>query len=158
MNKTKKYLLAFLFALGTLFLVGCASIIIIFVIDFKGSSENIIGTVYLFLYLLAIAYIFYVTFRAFLTKPQVLSVVMIDNHGNVIKKSQSTTLVLAIISGLFFAFTLALACGLNIVIPIFSNGVTYAIMNTALAVLVISLFFHFYPKFHDSNLVVKDVR
>jgi hypothetical protein len=158
MSKTKKYLLAFLCAIGGLFFVGCASIIIIFVIDFKSSSENIIGTAYLFLYLLAIAYIFYITFRAYLTKPQVLSVVMIDDHGLVIKKSLTTTLVLSIIAGAIFAFTFALAVGLDKVIPIFSKGVTFALMNTALAVLVICLFFHFYPKFHDTSLVVKDVR
>ena len=96
MSKTKKYLLAFLCAIGLLFLVACASIIIIFVLDFKSSGDNIIGTAYLFLYLLAIAYIFYITFRAFLTKPQVLSVVMIDDHGQVIKKSVNTTLILSI--------------------------------------------------------------
>ena len=158
MSKTKKYLLSLLVAEASLFLVACASIIVIFVIDFKSSSENIIGTVYLFLYLLAIAYIFYTTFRAYLTKPQVLSVVMIDDHGLVIKKSVNTSLVLAIIGGVLFALTFAMALGLDTLIPIFSKGVTFAIMNTALAVLVISSYFHVYPKYHDYTQVVKDVR
>lgn len=158
MNKTKKYLLSFLIALGSLFFIACASIILIFIIDFKTSSENIIGVVYLFLYLLAIAYIFYTAFRAYLTKPQILSVVMIDDHGQVIQKSKNTSLVLAIIGGAIFAFTLALALGLDKTIQIFSKGVTFAVMNTALAFLTISLFFHFYPKFHDYTQVVKDVR
>ncbi len=160
MSKTKKYLLAFLIAIGALFFVACACIILVFVIgyDKKSASESVIGVVYMFLYLLAIAYMFYTTFRAFLTKPQVLSVVMIDDHGLVIKKSVTTTLVLMIISFAIFAFTLAMACGLDKVIPIFSKGVSFAIMNTSLAVLVISSFFHFYPKYHDSSLVVKDVR
>lgn len=160
MSKTKKFLVAFLCAIGMLFLIACASIILIFVIgyDKKSASESIIGVVYLFLYLLAVAYMFYATFRAFLTKPQVLSVVMIDDHGLVIKKSVTTTLVLMIISGAIFAFSFAMACGLDKVLPIFSKAVSFSIMNTALAVLVICFFFHIYPKFHDYSLVVKDVR
>ena len=158
MSKTKKFLVAFLCAVALLFLVACASIIMVFVVGYtkENASESIIGVVYLFLYLLATAYIFYQVFRAFLTKPQILSVVMIDERGQIIKKSVTTTLVLMIISGLLFAFSFAIAVGLDKVLPIFSKAVSFAIMNTSLAVFTICLFFHIYPKFHDFSLIIKE--
>lgn len=148
MNKTKKFFLAFLIAIGALFLFTCFAIIRIFVFSFDGTTENVIGAVYLFLLLLAESYIFYQAFRAYIIKPSVMNIVMIDEHGIVIQKSVRVSLVLTIISSVFFAFTLALELGLNKVITIFSTGVTYAVMNTALVVGILALFFHLYPHFH----------
>ena len=148
MSKTKKYNLAFLCAIGILFVVASFSIISVFVFNFDSSTENVISTIYLFLYLIALTFIFYNSFRSYLTKSQVMSVMMIDEHGFVIKKSKRNSLILAIVSFVFFVFSLALACGLNKIITIFSKGVIYAVLNTSLAILVISLFFHFYPLIH----------
>ena len=150
MNKTKKFFLAFLLALSMLFLITCFSIIIVFVFKFENTSENIISTVYLFLYLIAVTFFFYYALKAYLTKPSVMNIIMIDEHGQIIQKSKRTTLILVIISALFFAFSLAMILGLNKVITFLSTGTIYAILNTSLGVGVVCLFFHFYPNFHEN--------
>lgn len=150
MSKTKKFFLAFFLSLACLFLLTCFSIIVVFVFKFENTSENIISTVYLFLYLIAVTFFIYYALKAYLTKPSVMNIIMIDERGQTIQKSKATTLILAIISAVFFAFSLAMLLGLRKVITIFSTGTIYAILDTSLGVGIVCLFFHFYPKFHEN--------
>ena len=150
MSKTKKFFLGFVIALAALFLFACFSIIFVFVFKFESTSENVISTIYLFLYLIALTVTIYHAVRAYISKPSVMNIIMIDEHGQIIQKSKRVTLILVIISAVFFAFTLAMICGLNKVITIFSVGTIYAVMNTSLGVGTVCLFFHLYPKFHEN--------
>lgn len=158
MKKEKKLFLGLSIALGLLFILAVVSIIFVFVIDFTNTSENIMGTVYLFIHSLIIAVAFYYTFKAFMQKSQLMSIFMIDERGEVIKKS---VVVASILAGVFLAigvyFTL-LCFNLNIPLAFFAKGIRFTLMNVGYSVGIVSLAFALYPKFYDKeNIIVASV-
>ena len=148
MSQTKKLLIYFLCAIGALFLIAGYSIISVFIVNFNADSDTIVPVIYLFLHLIVLAFAFYYVFRAYVSKPVLMSVFMIDEYGNVIKKSKKVAMVLFILGLLLVGFNLAMLFGLNKIITIFSLGLQYAVLNTALTVGTGSIFFYIYPKVH----------
>lgn len=155
MDKTKKFFLSFLFVLGALFLLAGFSLVMAFVYNFENTSENIISIVYLFLHLIVLAFAFYYAFRAYMFKPSLMNIVMIDENGLVIKKSRRVAIIIATISLIFVIFSLAMLFGLNKVITFLSAGTIYAFLNSGASVGITSLYFIFYPKVHKAENNVK---
>ena len=155
MDKTKKFFLSFLFVLGALFLLAGFSLVMAFVYNFENTSENIISIVYLFLHLIVLAFAFYYGFRAYMFKPSLMNIVMIDENGLVIKKSRRVAIIIATISLIFVIFSLAMLFGLNKVITFLSAGTIYAFLNSGASVGITSLYFICYPKVHKAENNVK---
>ena len=155
MDKTKKFFLSFLFVLGGLFLLAGFSLVRVFVFEFEKTSENIISIVYLFLHLIVLAFAFYYAFRAYIYKPSLMNTVMIDEHGFVIKKSRRVAIIIATISLVLVAFSLAMIFGLNKVISFISPGTIYAFLNSGASVGITCVYFTIYPKVHKDENNVK---
>ena len=155
MDKTKKFFLSFLVVLGALFVLAGFSLIMVFVVDFKSTSENIISIGYLFLHLVVLAFAFYYAFRAYISRPNLMNVVMVDEHGLVIKKSKRVAIIIATIAFALAAFALAMLFGLSKVVTFLSPGTVYAFLNVGLSVGVTCLYFLAYPKFHKEEYIVK---
>lgn len=146
MNKEKKFFLTLLICLGALFLLACISIIFVFVVDFQNTSENIMSTVYLFIHSIIVAVAFYFTFKAFMQKSQLMSILMIDERGNAIKKSQIVASILASLSFIVGIYFMLLCFSLPIPLQEFAKGLKFTLMNVGFSVGIVSLFFALYPK------------
>lgn len=146
MSKTKKLFLALMIITIVLFL-GCgASIIISFVNEFDTSSASVLALVYLFLHLIVLALVFYLSFKAFYTdKSSLLAVFSLDEKGNLISRTKVVAIVVAslfFIIGIYFTLELLIS---NMPLTFFTKTLKFALMNVGYSVGIVALFFILFP-------------
>lgn len=142
-----------LFLILTIVLVGlfalCGySLVQCFVYGAGGedTGSHILEIIYLFLHLIMIAIVFYLSFRAFKIKPSVTPLVMLDVNGIKIKKS----LIISGIVGVLFLFV-AIYSTLHLFglktppLDIFPIGLTHDLMNAGYFFAVIAITLFIYP-------------
>ena len=100
MKKGKALFLGFLIVLVGLFGLCGFSLIKCFVYGTAEEGEsNVLEIIYLFLHLIMIAIVFYLTFRAFRIKSSIIRLMMLDDNE---KKTAKTLIISGILSGLFY--------------------------------------------------------
>lgn len=151
MKKIKKLFASLSLCLGLLFVLCCTSIIFVFVYNFNNVSEELLAVAYLFIHLIILAVIFYLSFKAYLQKPQIMNILMINENNQPIQKSKIVALIIAILGFIVgFYFTL-LIFNLPIPLSFMSSGLKHALMNVGYTVAIVALHFYLYPLFFKTE-------
>ncbi len=148
MNREKVLFLIYSIILVGLFVLCGYSLIQCFVYNPSGDSDgsHVLEIIYLFLHLIMLAIVFYLSFRAFKIKTSIVNLIMLDENGVKMKKS----LIISAIIAVFFLFsgiyaTLAI-CGLRLPpFDIFPIGMAHDIMNAGYFFGSIALICFIYP-------------
>lgn len=146
MNKTKNIFLALLITLGVLFAGGCASIIVLVANSFELEATNVMALVSLFIHLLIVAAVFYLSFKAFYTgKSSLVEIITFDERGFLIKKTRIVAIVISAIFMCMGIYGTLLVCGLDIWLSFFATALKYVLMNVGYSVGIVALFVILYP-------------
>ena len=151
MKKRRLYFLGLLLILGVIFFVACFSIIYAVLnkdlVEEKQNIEHTLGFVYLFIHLIIVAVLFYLSFKAYLNGSAFIKVIMTNEREELNKKA---IIRCAIIGGIFLiigVYFVVLLCGVNSFLSFFALGVKLALANACLTVAVIASYLCFYrPK------------
>lgn len=142
--KKSNYFLALLIDLGALFALVCFSII--FAVT-KSSSvaenvkvEHFMGFAYLFIHLIVLAFLFYFTLKAYLTKSQLVSIFMTNEDGSLNKKARVRAIVGAFIFGIIGVYFGLISFGLDIPLSFFALGLKLALMNVGISASSVCVF------------------
>lgn len=145
MKKVKKLFASLSICLGLLFALCCTSIIFVFVYNFNNVSEELLAVAYLFIHLIILAVVFYLSFKAYLQKPQIMNILMIDENNQPIKKSKIVALIFTILGFIVGVYFTLLVFNLSIPLSFMSSGLKHALMNVGYSVALIALHFYLYP-------------
>lgn len=148
MNREKTLFLIYSIILVGLFILCGYSLIQCFVYNPSGDNDgsHVLEIIYLFLHLIMVAIVFYLSFRAFKVKTSIVNLLMLDVNGVKTKKS----LIISGIIAVFFLFsgiyaTLAIS-GLRLPpFDIFPIGMAHDIMNAGYFFGSIALVCFIYP-------------
>lgn len=147
--KTKRaYFRNLTIGLSALFVLTCASIIYS-VLNASSVSENqytghTLGFAYLFLHLILLAIMIYLSLKAFLKGSQFIEIIMSTEQGEKNKKAVVRAIIFAIIFGLIGMYFILISLGVNIFLNFFPLGIKLAIANLSIFITTISLFLVFY--------------
>ena len=154
MSKEKSFFLILSIILGGLFILCGYSLIQCFVYNASGEdvASHILEIIYLFLHLIMLAIVFYLSFRAFKVKASIINLLMLDVNEVKIVKS----LVISGIVAVFFLFTgiysTLAVCGLKLPpFDIFPMGIAHDLMNAGYFFGLIALACFIYPFVHVSS-------
>ena len=118
------------------------------------TGSHFLEIAYLFLHLIMVAIVFYLSFRAFKVKPSLVHLMMLDVNEEKMPKS-------LIISGILSALFLFLGiystlhiCGLQTPpLDVFPIGLAHDLMNAGYFVFAISFTFFVYPFIHEKGVI-----
>lgn len=159
MKKEKALFLGFLIVLVGLFGLCGFSLIKCFVYGTAEEGEsNVLEIIYLFLHLIMIAIVFYLTFRAFRIKSSIIRLMMLDDNE---KKTAKTLIISGILSGLFY--TIGIYATLHIFglkmppLDYFSMSLSHDLMNAGFFFGSIGLVFFLYPFLYEKDEKSKNI-
>ena len=152
MKKEKALLLGLLIVLGLLFVLCGYSLIKCFVYstDLQDGDSNVLEIAYLFIHLIMIAIVFYLTFRGFKIKVSIINLIMLDENED---KTTKTLVISGVLSGLFY--TIGIYSTLHIFgLPMpplnyFSLSTSHDLMNAGFLFGSIALTCFIFPFVHE---------
>lgn len=154
MKKEKNLFLISLVVEVALFVLCGYSLIQCFVYGYDGEEmgSHIMEIIYLFLHLVFVAIIFYLTFRAFKLKATILNNLMYDEDGKISKKAQIISLIIAIIFSIIAIYSTLVVFGIKL--PLLSElslGLTYDLLNAGYLLSLIAIMCFIFPFLYDKN-------
>ena len=141
--------------LGVLFGLCGYSLVISFVINMESDSimSHLFETSYLFLHLVIIGIIFYLTFRALMKGSAIMANIMMKDHN---KKNIVTMVISAILGVLVLLVGIyASLIAFNAPVPlsnIFAGVVSHAIMNACFLATMLAISFFIFPFLYNENV------
>lgn len=145
----KKYFKKMLFSIGGLFVITCFSIIYCIInastVEDVQTTSHIMSIVYLFFQLIMEAIVFYYAFKAMVKESSLIKAVMYEKEGVINEKSKRNSLITYVISSAIAVFFLITLMPINF-LSFFSLGLRFALLNCALLIAVVSLFFLCYRR------------
>lgn len=145
----KKYFKKLLFSIGGLFVITCFSIIFCIinsnVVEEAQTTSHVMSVVYLVFQLLMEAIVFYYAFKAMVNGSSLIKAVMYVKDGVINQKSKRNALIIYVISSMISIFFLITLMPINF-LSFFSLGLRFALLNCALLIAVVSLFFLCYRR------------
>lgn len=151
MNKERSLFLALLIVEVLLFGLCGYSLVQCFVYDssLTDGGSHFLEITYLFLHLVMVAIIFYLTFRAFKIKPSIIHLMMLDENES---KTTKSLIISGVIAALFLfmgIYSTLFVCGLKLPpLDIFSLGLVHDLMNAGYLIGFIALTFFLFPFVH----------
>ena len=148
MKQRNKYFFYLTLILGCLFAFCCFSIIYSVLahnaLPKEKRSGDLLALVALFLHLLIVSVGIYLSLKAYLNKPRIVSVIMVDDRGNKNPKSYRNTLIFSIIFGLIGVFFFLNSFGILHLTEILTVTLNLMITNFGFTVSFVALYLYFY--------------
>lgn len=145
----KKYFKKMLFSIGGLFAITCFSIIFCIVnsntVEEAQTTSHIMSIVYLAFQLLMEAIVFYYAFKAMVKESSLIKAVMYVKDGVINNKSKRNALITYVVSSTIVVFFFITLMPIGF-LTFFSLGLRFALLNCALLIAVVSLFFFCYRR------------
>ena len=154
MNKEKSLFLALIIVEVALFVLCGYSLVQCFVYGDGGTDagSHFLEITYLFLHLIMIAIVFYLTFRAFRIKPAIIHLIMLDVNGIRIRKSLIISGIIATVFLFLGIYSTLHICGLKTPpLDVFPIGLVHDLMNAGYLFGFIALSFFLYPFIHENE-------
>lgn len=151
MNKEKTMFLLLSIVLVGLFALCGYSLVQCFVYSASGedAGSHFLEITYLFLHLIMIAIVFYLTFRAFKIKASIINLITLDENEVKITKSLIISGILAAVFLFVGIYSTLHLLGLKTPpLDVFPIGLTHDLMNAGYFFGVIALTFFIYPFIH----------
>ena len=148
MNKEKTLFLILSIVLLGLFVLCGYSLVVCFVYG-DGDTDidsHVLEIIYLFLHLIMIAIVFYLSFRAFKIKTSIANLLMLDVNGVRIIKSLIISGIIGGISLFIGVYATLHLCGLKTPpLHVFPTGLAYDLMNAGYFFTVVAITLFIYP-------------
>ena len=140
---------------GILFLLCGYSLIMSFVLN--GTSDSIMShlfeTSYLFLHLIILGILFYLTFRALMKGSAIMANIMMKDHN---RKNIVTMVIAAVLATIFLSlgiYAALIAFGAPVPLSdIFNGVVSHAIMNASFLATTLGISFFIFPFLYNENV------
>ena len=154
MKKTQNLFLAMCIVLVALFLLCGYSLIKCFVIGYDGDDvmSHIFEISYLFIHLIVVAIIFYLSFKAYKTKSIFIDNLTVDQNGYKYPKKHIVFIVLAALFFILGIYATLAAFGLKMPLyNVMGHVIWHDLMNGCLLLTLIFLSFVIYPYLVDKK-------